>query len=108
MPKSPYEQPNPAEWMEIATRGWMMWLDMANVIWLRSAMMVMGGAPAEREMLRMVSEKLAANSDFVGKLALGHAGSSPEAVTRAMLGHYGPRVAANRKRLSRPTKRRSS
>ncbi len=49
----------------------------------------------------MVDEKVAANTEFGWALATGAAGSSPEAVGRKALRHYGGKVRANSRRLTR-------
>jgi hypothetical protein len=78
---------------------WMLGLESATVIGLRTMKMALGGAAAEKEANLMVSEKIAAATQLPMVLA-GSAGMSPEALTDATLRHYRKKVRANRRRLS--------
>lgn len=91
-----------ANWLGMGFDAWLLGFEMAHVIWLRSWQIALGGAGADREMRRMVDEKLVANAAFGWMLMTGGAGHSPEAVGRRALRHYGTRVRANQRRLSRP------
>lgn len=77
-------------------------LEMAQVIWLRSWLIALGGVRAERETQRMIEEKFAANAAFGWALATGAAGLTPETVGRRALRHYRGRVRSNARRLTRP------
>ena len=90
-----------AEGMDIGLKTWILGFEAAQVMWLRSGVIAMGGARGEREARRMVEEKMAANTAFFWTVATGGAGSSPEAVGRKALRHYGGRVRANGRRLRR-------
>ena len=90
-----------ADWMSIGLNTWLLGCEAAQVMWLRSWVIAAGGARGEREAQRMIEEKFAANSAFCWTLATGGAGSSPEAVGRKALRHYGGRVRANGRRLRR-------
>jgi hypothetical protein len=89
-----------ANWFGMGMDAWQLGLDAAQVMWLRTSMIALGGAKAELEAVRMVEEKVAANADFAWLLATGAAGTTPASATRRALRHYGPRVRANRKRLT--------
>ncbi len=89
-----------ADWLGIGFEAWLLGFEAAQVIWLRSCLLMLGGAKAEGEALLMVEEKLAANALFGWALATGGAGRSPAAVSRKALRHYGSRVRANRRRLA--------
>ena len=90
-----------AEWMDIGLKTWLLGLEAAQVMWLRGCVIAAGGARGEREARRMIDEKVTANAAFGWALATGAAGSSPEAVGRKALRHYGGRVRANGRRLKR-------
>ncbi len=89
------------DWFSIGLDAWQLWGDAATVIWLRSLRLAEGGQRGQLEAQRMFAEKLAANAAFATSLATGKAGQTPDAVARKALGHYGKRVRANRRRLSR-------
>jgi hypothetical protein len=89
-----------ADWFGMGFDMWLLGLEVAQVVWLRSWLIALGGAQAEREARRMIEEKITANALYGWRLASGRGGLSPEALTRAALGHYGPRVRANRRRLT--------
>lgn len=73
--------------------------DAGMVVALRSWRMMAGGpAVAQREVERMVSEKVEAGSELAGALAGGRV-KSPEAAARKALTVYGKRVRGNRRRL---------
>lgn len=89
-----------ADWFGIGFDAWLLGFEVAQVVWLRSWLILLGGARAEREALLMVEEKVAANALFGWTLATGGAGLSSEAVARKALRHYGSRVRANARRLA--------
>lgn len=89
-----------ANWIGLGLDAWLLGLEVAQVMWLRGCLIALGGAQAEREARRMVEEKIAANALYGWRLASGQGGRSPEAAARAALGHYGPKVRANRRRLT--------
>jgi hypothetical protein len=85
--------------------GWQAWLlgvEVAQVMWMRSWVIALGGAAGEREARRMIEEKLAANYGYGMLLATGRGGTTPGVAARKAMGHYGRRVRANRRRLSAP------
>ena len=88
-----------ADWSRLMVDASRLWADAGMVVALRSWRMMAGGpGAAEREVERMVSEKVEAGFELAGALAGGRV-TSPEAATRKALGVYGKRVRANRKRL---------
>jgi len=89
------------QWLGIGFDAWLTTLEAMSVIWLRSWALALGGPAADREARRMVDEKLAANAAFGWLLMTGGAGRSPEAAARKALRHYGGRVRANQRRLTR-------
>ena len=90
-----------ADWLGIGFDAWLLGFEVAQVVWLRSCLILLGGAEAEREARLMVEEKLAANALFGWALVTGEAGRSAEAIGRKALRHYGSRVRANARRLAR-------
>ena len=75
-----------------------LWADAGMVVALRSWRMMAGGPAADREVRRMVSEKVEAGTELAGALAGGRV-RSPEAAARKALTVYGKRVRGNRRRL---------
>ena len=77
-------------------RSWvnlmMLAAESQQVIWLRTLRLAAGGAYAEREAYRMVSEKFMTGGFEFGRLMLG--ASSDSVVKR-----YRNKVRANRRRL---------
>ncbi|HEY6817293.1 MAG TPA: hypothetical protein VI168_17275 [Croceibacterium sp.] len=90
-----------ANWLGIGFDAWLLGFEMAQVMWLRSWALALGGAGADREARLMVEEKLAANAAFGWLLMTGGAERTPEAAARRALRHYGGRVRANQRRLTR-------
>lgn len=90
------------EWFSLGVESWFLGLEAARVIWLRSWLIAMGGSAGEREARRMMEEKLTAATSYGALVISGKAGNTPDAVMRGMMHHYGPRVRANGRRLSRP------
>lgn len=79
---------------------WQTWFDMAFVMPMRIARIAGGGAIGEREAVRMVNEKIAANMELAIKMASGSLGADLASITKGGAHHYGRKVRANRKRLS--------
>ena len=90
-----------ADWVSIGWHSWFLGVEAAQVMWLRGCVIAMGGARGEREVQRMLEEKIVANAAFGWAVASGGAGSTPEAVSRKALRHYGGKVRANSRRLKR-------
>jgi len=91
-----------ADWFGMGMESWLLGVEMAQVVWLRSGLIALGGAKGENEARRMVEEKLSANNAFCWTLATGGAGYTAASVSRKALSHYGGKVRANQRRLSRP------
>ena len=88
-----------ADWSRLMFDASSLWADAGMVVALRSWRMMAGGpAAAQREVERMLSEKVEAGFELAGVLAGGRV-KSPEAAARKALGIYGKRVRGNRKRL---------
>ncbi len=89
------------DWLHIGLDTWALGTEAWTVVTLRSMVLALGGSGAWQEAQRMVTEKAAANWSFGAALASGRMGMDPETVMRGTLRHYGKRVRANRRRLSR-------
>ncbi len=79
---------------------WMLAGEASLVVWLRSCRMMAGGPPAQREGLRMLSEKVEASAGLWSAVMTGGLHQSPEQVGERVLAHYRKPVQANRRRLS--------
>lgn len=94
-------KPTIKTWPELAYEGWLLGAEMNMVIWQRSVRMMLGGKRAEREAMRMVSEKVTTAMTLMPALMAGGLSQSPEETATRTLAHYSRPVRANRKRLSR-------
>ena len=87
------------DWSRLIFDVSRLWADAGMVVALRSWRMISGGpAAAQREVERMVSEKVEAGSELTGVLDGGRV-KSPQAAVRKALTVYGKRVRGNRRRL---------
>jgi hypothetical protein len=68
---------------------------------MRTARLALGGAAAQAEAQRMVSEKALAAIALTADFASGKLGSTPETIARRTVAHYSKHVRANRRRLSK-------
>ena len=94
-PMSPF-----AIW-QLGYDSWMLGLESASVIGLRSMKLMAGGAPADAEARLMVSEKLGSAMDLGTRAMTGGLGASPGPAAARMVSHYRRKVRANRRRLSK-------
>ena len=79
----------------------MCW-DAQTVIWLRSLRIAQGGALAEIETTRMITEKVAALAEAqVAATVAALRGSKKHRVAKRALGVYAKRVSSNRRRLAK-------
>ena len=81
--------------------AWLLGAEAMGVIAQRSAVIALGGAKAQLEAERMVAEKAEAAWKLGLAFATGGLGARPETMARRTLEHYGKRVRANSRRLSR-------
>ena len=79
----------------------MLGAEAASVMAMRTAKLALGGAEAELEAQLMVAEKAQAAWDLGIAFATGALGTQPETIARRSIAHYGKRVRANRRRLTR-------
>lgn len=87
-----------ADWSRLMTEAAFLWADAAAVMMLRSWRMMAGGAAAQRELERSLSEKVEAGFELAGAFAAGKV-RSPEGAARKAMSVAGKRVRANRRRL---------
>jgi hypothetical protein len=79
----------------------MCWEAQA-VMFLRCLRIAQGGAKAEAETTRMITEKVAALAEAqVGAMVAALTGSKKHAIAKKTLGIYAKRVRRNRRRLSK-------
>jgi hypothetical protein len=79
----------------------MCWEAQA-VMFLRCLRIAQGGAKAEAETTRMITEKVAALAEAqVGATVAALTGSKKHAIAKKTLGIYAKRVRRNRRRLSK-------
>lgn len=100
MPKTPAKNPTKT-WPELMVEGWLLGAEMSAVIWMRSLRMMTGGALAQREAQRAVSEKFSAGMTLLPAILAGGFNQSAEEATARAIAHYRAPVRANRRRLGR-------
>jgi hypothetical protein len=89
-------------WMSLAMKAWQIGLEAQSVIILRMLRLAAGGARAEAEASRMVTEKiLAAGEAQMGAPTAAMRGHKKHVVVGKAVNVYRKRVRANRRRLSR-------
>jgi hypothetical protein len=86
-------------WLGASMDAWVLGMEASTVVGLRVAKMAMGGAGADDEARRMVSEKMQAAFELQLAMMTGQLGTTPLAGTRKTIRHYRRKVKANRKRL---------
>lgn len=94
-------KPGPFDWPMVGLDAWVLGVESSWVIWLRCMRLAGGGAVANQEAVRMVAEKVRAQTELAAELASGSFGTDPSAVASRTIGHYSKRVRANRARLTR-------
>lgn len=88
-------------WLRLGLETWALGWEAGAVMALRTLKLAQGGAAAQAEAVRMVTEKAAAAAELQAKALTGSLGASGHAVARSTVRHYGPKVRRNRKRLAR-------
>jgi hypothetical protein len=89
-------------WLSLSFNMWRLGLEAQTVMALRMMKLAAGGATAQREAARMVSEKGAAAIEArLAAATLAAAGKKHPAIGRKVIGGYRKRIRANRRRLSR-------
>lgn len=92
--------------MSLAFDGWMLGVESSAVIGLRMAALSQGGSAAAAEAQRMVAEKLRAAIELQALALTGALGTTTNAAAATSIAHYGRKVRANRRRLSRAARKR--
>lgn len=92
---------NPFAVSSLAFDWWRLWFESSQVIAMRSMRMMQGGTLAQREAVRMVSEKWETAALLAMQTSAGQNGRTPEAAMRGAMRRYQTKVSANRRRLSR-------
>jgi hypothetical protein len=88
-------------WLFTGFDLWVLGMEAAAVMTMRGMKVAAGGAAAEAEVARMVSEKMQAGLDLRALAFRGALGSSmPELVAKTTK-HYRKRVRANHRRLTK-------
>ena len=88
-------------WMGLAWQSWMLGMESATVIGLRTARLAAGGSAAQREWQLMMSEKMGAAAALQAKALSGALGATMPGAAAKSVAHYRSKVRANRRRLSR-------
>ena len=88
-----------AGWVGASLDAWTLGMEASTVIGLRMAKLAMGGAGADAEACRMISEKMQAAYELQMAMVTGQMGASPLAGTRKVIRHYRKKVKANKRRL---------
>ena len=88
-------------WFRIGFKAWSLGLEASSVIALRTLKMATGGVAADVEARRMVSEKIEAGFAIQVLALTGGLGLTPYSAAARTLAHYGRKVRANRRRLSK-------
>lgn len=90
------------DWMSLASKAMVLGVEAQYVIALRMARLATGGKSAEREVERMVADKLTAIAELNLAAAFGAAaGRDPGQISRDLIRRTSRRVRKNTRRLSR-------
>jgi hypothetical protein len=92
-------QTNP--WFTIGFDAFTLGIEAASVMALRSLALAQGGAKAQAEAVRMVSEKAEAAAALAVRAAMGDLGTKPATISSRTLKHYRRKVRSNRRRLTK-------
>lgn len=86
-------------WLTAGFDMWMLGVETASVMALRTSRIAAGGAAGAAEAELMVTEKLRAAIELQTRLMTGAMGTTPLHTTQGTLKHYRRKVAANKRRL---------
>ncbi len=87
-------------WLRLGLDAWSLGAESSAVIGLRMMKMAAGGAAAEAEARRMVSEKVEAGVALQMLALTGGLGVTPHGAAAKTVAHYRRKVRANRRRLA--------
>lgn len=88
-------------WFGLGMDMWMLGAEASSVIALRTLKMASGGAAADAEAARMVSEKMDAGFAIAQRAMLGQLGTTMPGIASKAVADYRRRVRANSRRLTR-------
>lgn len=88
-------------WTRLTFDAWRLTMEANAVIAQRALLFATGGAGAQAEASRMLSEKIDAGLALQALAFTGGLGATPQQAARKTLAHYRRKVRANRRRLSR-------
>ena len=89
-------------WFTVSSQTALLALEAQSVIALRCLRVAAGGASAQSEMTRMVTEKVQALGEAQTAAAIGAvSGRSGRQIAKKVAGVYKKRVRGNRRRLTR-------
>jgi aspartate/methionine/tyrosine aminotransferase len=91
--------PGSSSWLRLSADFWQAGLEAQQVIGLRLALLAGGREPAAAEMLRMVSEKVAAGFEIQQAAAMAAMTGGNAQIPALALAIYRRRMRANRRRL---------
>ncbi len=88
-------------WLKLGWDAWALGLEASTVMGLRTMKIAQGGAAAEAEARRMVSEKVEAAAALQALALTGALGVTAPRIADKTLAHYRRKVRANRRRLAK-------
>ena len=88
-------------WLRVGLNAWLLSIEASTVIALRTVKLAAGGAAAEAEARRMVSEKLEAGLALQASALTGGLGRTRHGAANRTIAHYRRKVRANSRRLSK-------
>jgi alkylation response protein AidB-like acyl-CoA dehydrogenase len=88
-------------WIDVTFGALTLGLEASTVIAMRSMKLAAGGADAQAEALKMVSEKIDAGLALQAMAVTGGLGLTGHSVAAKTLSHYRRKVRANRRRLTK-------
>lgn len=92
-------QQDPFELFRLGTEAWWLGMESAMVVGARLGVLAGGGAKAQAESQRMVSEKLSAMIELQTAMMSGALGTAPVPAMRKTVAMYSGKVRKNRRRL---------
>lgn len=89
-----------ADWAMLGYQTWLLGVEASFVIATRMNGLAWQAPGSDKEIVRMVSEKIAAITELQMRYLTGGMGTTPLAASQRTVQHYRRKVAANRRRLS--------
>lgn len=89
-----------ADWAMLGYQTWLLGVEASFVIATRMNGLAWQAPGSDKEIVRMVSEKIAAMTELQMRYLTGGMGTIPLAASQRTVQHYRRKVAANRRRLS--------